>query len=187
MDFIQDFVFLYMAKIENTFLDFQIDKLTNSIENIVTGDSFETEVSIVTKQDLNKISHKTGWLFDWKKEFMQPDRDIYKLSITSSPGIIQGIVSLTVKEDHVIMNLIESAPFNKGKNKVYLGVPGNLVAYACKLSFQRGCQGYLSFIAKTQLIEHYIRTLNAVHVGGQRMVINTTAALILINKYFPKK
>jgi hypothetical protein len=40
------------------------------------------------------------------------------------------------------MHLIESAPFNKGKNKVYAGVPGNLVAFACKLSFQRGFEGY---------------------------------------------
>jgi len=52
------------------------------------------------------------------------------------------------------MHLIESAPFNIGKTKVYLGIPGNLVAFACKLSFQRGGEGYISFIAKTKLIDH---------------------------------
>jgi len=82
------------------------------------------------------------------------------------------------------MHLIESATFNVGKDKTYLGVPGNLVAFACKLSFQRGGQGYLSFLAKTKLIDHYINTLGAVHFGGHLMVINTDAALKLINKYF---
>ncbi|MEJ7682641.1 MAG: hypothetical protein WKG06_33245 [Segetibacter sp.] len=66
------------------------------------------------------------------------------------------------------------------------GAPGNLVAFACKLSFQRGCDGYVSFIAKTKLINHYINTLGAVHVGAHRMIINTSAALKLIDKYFPK-
>jgi len=82
------------------------------------------------------------------------------------------------------MHLIESAPFNIGKDKVYAGVPGNLVAFACKLSFQRGGEGYLSFTAKTQLIGHYIESLGAINIGGQVMAINTKAALKLINKYF---
>jgi len=82
------------------------------------------------------------------------------------------------------MHLIESAPFNIGINKVYLGVPGNLIAFACKLSFQRGGEGYVSFIAKTKLIDHYIKTLGAVHFGGHLMVITTETALKLIGKYY---
>ena len=84
------------------------------------------------------------------------------------------------------MHLIESAPFNIGKNKVYVGVPGNLVAFACRLSFQRGFEGYLSFLSKTNLINHYEKSLGAIHVGGNLMVINTNAALKLTNKYFEK-
>lgn len=83
------------------------------------------------------------------------------------------------------MHLVESAPFNKGKNKIYAGVLGNLVAFACKLSFQRGHAGNISFFSKTQLIQHYMDSLNAIHVGGRIMIIETTAALKLINKYFP--
>jgi len=56
---------------------------------------------------------------------------------------------LEVKEDHVYMHLVENAPFNKGKLKMYGGVAGNLVAFACKLSFQRGHQGNVSFVSKT--------------------------------------
>ena len=84
------------------------------------------------------------------------------------------------------MHLIESAPFNRGINKVYLGIPGNLVAFACKVSFHRGFDGYVSFVAKSQLIKHYVNTLGAINVGGQLMVINTQSALKLIAKYFKK-
>ena len=175
-----------MTKHKQTSLDFKIDKLTNSIENILTGDSFPTEVSIVNIEDLKGITKRAGWLFDWNKEAKMPDRDVYKLTIINNNSIIQGLVCLTVKENHVVMHLIESASFNKGKTKVYAGIPGNLVAFACKLSFQRGCEGYLSFIDKTKLIDHYIKTLGAVHVGEQRMVINTESALKLIDKYFSK-
>jgi len=168
-------------------LDFEVDKLTNSVENQVTGDSFQTEVSIATAGDLKSVSEKNGWLFNWRTEIKSPDRDVYKLTIVGNSSVIQGLISVTVHVDHVSMNLIESAPFKKGKSKVYLGVPGNLVAFACKLSFQRKCESYVAFLAKTKLIAHYEKMLQAVHIGGQRMVINTEAALKLIDKYFPKQ
>jgi hypothetical protein len=165
-------------------LDFFVDKLTNSIENALSGDNFPTEISILTKEELKNITLKNGWRFNWKNEAKSPEREIFKLTIVNNPKIIQGLVSLEVKDDHVFMHLIESAPFNIGKYKAYLGVPGNLTAFACKLSFQRGGEGYVSFISKTKLIEHYADTLGAMHMGGQLMVINTPAAMHLMNKYF---
>jgi len=165
-------------------LDFIVDKLTNSIENVQSGDNFPTEVSLLTVSELKNITKKTGWRFNWSNEIKAPQRDVFKLTIANNPAIIQGIISLEVKEDHVYMHLIESAPFNIGKNKTYLGVPANLVAFACKLSFQRGGEGYVSFTAKTKLIDHYIESLGAFHFGGHLMVITTPVALKLINKYF---
>jgi len=165
-------------------LDFIIDKITNSIENVLTGDSFNTEISLIALTDLKIITKKNGWVFDWKYELRQPEREVYKLTIQNNPSIIQGLISLEVKSDHVYMNLVESAGFNKGKGKVYAGVPGNLVAFACRLSFQRGFEGNVSFISKTQLIDHYVKTLGAIHFGGRVMIIGTQSSLRLINKYF---
>ncbi len=173
-----------MSNNTNIELDFIIDELTNSIKNIVTGDSFQTEIARVTKTDLKVITKKNNWIFNWKQELKQPERDIYKLTIVNNPRIIQGLISLEVKPDHVYMHLVESAPFNKGKGKMYSGVPGNLVAYACKLSFQRGHEGNVAFISKSQLVNHYIESLGAIHFGGRLMVIDTKAALELVNKYY---
>jgi len=164
------------------YINVEIDKLTDSIENAVTGDRLQTEIAILSREDISNISKK--WVFDWKYEFMQPDRDVYKLTIINNPLIVQGLISLTVREGDVYVHLIESAPFNKGENKIYVGIPGNLFAFACKLSFQRGNEGYVSFISKTKLIEHYIQVLNAEHIRNGLMIINTVSALKLINKYF---
>jgi len=165
-------------------LDFEIDALTNSIKNLISGDSFSTDISRITKPDLKNITKKDGWQFDWKLELKHPERDVYKLTIVNNQTIIQGLISLEVKSDHVFMHLVESAPFNKGKTKLYAGVPGNLVAFACKLSFQRGHEGNIAFISKTQLIDHYTESLGAMHVGGRLMIIDSAAALSLINRYF---
>lgn len=82
------------------------------------------------------------------------------------------------------MDLLESAPFNLGKDKLYEGVPGNLVAFVCRLSFQRGFDGFVSFTSKTKLIDHYIKSLRAYHFGNNLMIINTNAAHFLVDKYF---
>jgi hypothetical protein len=166
------------------FLEFKIDKLTKSIENVLTGDSFKTEVLPVSQKDLKSITKKNGWRFNWNIEFKQTGRTVYKLVIPDNIYIVQGLICLTPTFDNVFMHLIESAPFNIGKNKMYIGVPGNLIAFACNQSFLRGTDGYVSFHSKTKLIEHYEQTLGAVHFGGHLMIINTAAALNLIHKYF---
>lgn len=165
-------------------IEILIDKLTNSVENVITGDRFQTEICLITKADLKSVSKKNGWLFNWKLEFFYPQKEVYKLTILHNPSIIQGLMCVETKDDHVYMHLVESAPFNKGPSKVYVGVPGNLVAFACKLSFQRGHQGNISFLSKSQLIQHYMDTLNARHIGGRIMIIDSNAAIKLINKYF---
>ena len=55
------------------YIDIEIDKLTDSIENVITGDSFQTDVSLVDNNDLKSVTKKNGWLFNWKSEFKQPD------------------------------------------------------------------------------------------------------------------
>jgi hypothetical protein len=165
-------------------IDIEIDKITHSIENVVTGDSFPTEILPLSKPDLVHLTKKNGWKFDWKKEYLQPDRDVFKLTILWNPTIIQGLISIYQKQGYLEMNLIESAPFNYGKNKMHYGVAGNLVAFACKRSFELGFDGFVAFTAKTVLIDHYRKTLGATSIGGHRMAIEERQALELIKKYF---
>jgi hypothetical protein len=176
--------YLYQVKKEKKILvNIEIDKLTNSIENAVSGDIFDTDVIQLFSKDTRQIN-KTDWQFNWQGQLKLADREVYKLVIKENVKIIQGLISPSDKGDHLYMNLIESVKFNKGKTKIYTGVPGNLVAFACKLAFAKGYEGYLAFDAKTVLIKHYQDTLYATHFRATKMMIETPAANRLINQYF---
>ena len=164
----------------------EIDKLTRSIENVISGDSFKTEVLELTLADIKKIK-KTDWVFDWKAEAKSIEKKVYKLVIVYNSSIIQGLISLQDRGDHIFMPLIESNKFNRGDKKIYLGVPGNLVAFACKVSFDKGYGGYVSFESKSKLKDHYNKTLGAHFLFGNFMAIDSKAAVKLIDQYFPKK
>jgi len=152
--------------------DFIIDRLTNSILNTISGDSFSTEVSILTNNDLKFITKRKGWNFNWKAEFKNEKTEQYKLTIVNNPGIIQGLLSITIEQDHIFMDLLESAPFNIGQNKLYEGVAGNLVAYACKVSFQKGFDGFCCIYSKNKThktLRKYFRSIS--FLKTKRMII----------------
>lgn len=172
-----------MKKEKKILVDIEIDKLTNSIENIVSGDIFDTDIFQLFSKDSKQLN-KTDWQFKWQEQLKLNDRETYKLVIKDNSKIIQGLISLSDQGDHIYMHLVESAKFNKGKTKIYTGVPGNLVAFACKLSFEKGYDGYLAFDAKTVLVKHYQDTLFATHFRGTKMMIETPAANKLIKQYF---
>jgi len=133
---------------------------------------------------LKQTTKKNGCNFNWSAELNDNKKEVFKLTIPHNSDIIQGLLSLTLEPDHVYMHLLENAPFNIGQNKLYEGVAGNLVAHACKVSFQQGFDGFVAFTAKSKLIEHYQKTLGAYTLGGHRMIIPTQSAQILIEKYF---
>jgi hypothetical protein len=167
-------------------LDFEIDKITESIENAETGETLDTLVLPVTKADLEEITKKNGWLFDWKLEFSEPEKQVYKLVAEQEPQTIHGMVSLEKRVKHIFMHLIESAPCNIGKEKKYLGVCGNLTAFGCKLSKESGFNGVIAFDPKTALIPHYEKTLGAVLISERKMAIFEKDAKALLDKYFPE-
>ena len=108
-----------MTKQTKYHLGIEIDKLTNSIINTISGDSFPTDVHPANKADLKNAGKKNGWLFNWANEFNLKDRQVFKLTIRNNPAIIQGFLSISDYNDHYYLHLIESAPFNLGKNKLY--------------------------------------------------------------------
>ncbi|WP_298767685.1 hypothetical protein [uncultured Polaribacter sp.] len=164
------------------FISIEIDKLTNSIENRITGDSFDTQVLKIEETDLKLLDR--NWNFDWKLEF-ENSGTVYKLIIEENYKVIQGLISLKYKEGFVFVELIENADFNIGRNKVYYGVAGNLFAFACKQSWDKGDFGYVAFNAKSNLVSHYENFLGAKRVGNSnQMIIEPKEALKLIKQYY---
>ncbi|CAG5068324.1 hypothetical protein DYBT9623_01054 [Dyadobacter sp. CECT 9623] len=162
-------------------LDFEIDKLTNSIEHALTNQVFQTQlVRVLSDARLNK----KNWVFDWKLELSDPARRVYKLVTVAEPNLVHGLISIGFNEDHVYMHLLENAAFNKGHSKLYRGVAGNLVAFACKSSFEHGFDGIVVFESKTSLIDHYKQTMGAKVLARNRLFIDTLEASMLVKRYF---
>ncbi len=162
-------------------IETRIDKLTNSIEEVATGRTLVTDVQRATRADLKSLGPE--WKFDWVKELRRGE--VFKLVVPEVGQEIHGLISLSREADHVFAHLVENHPQNVGRRKRFSGVAGNLFAHAAKLSFDLGHDGFVSFVAKTELIDHYRRSLGATCIGrGPKMFLNTKAAKKLIQSYF---
>ncbi|PSR55960.1 hypothetical protein AHMF7605_21870 [Adhaeribacter arboris] len=146
------------------------------IKNNVLNEYLLTEISPLTPAEFKEISKKNGWRFDWTVEFTHLQRQVFKVTVTKHPTIIQGIISLELKPDHVYIHLIESAPFNIGRNKLYSGVALTLVGYARQLSQKHGGGGCVQFIAEPELVNHYIKNWVAGPLGKLLMVLPAATA-----------
>jgi hypothetical protein len=166
--------------------EFVVDRLTNSIVAVVSGESFETDIVLAGAEEMKKVHKKDGWFFNWKSEYRERNRLLYKLVLAGDTKI-QGLISLEpiYRQQYIEMHLIETAPHNHPDRKQFAGVAGNLVAFACKMSFEMGFDGFVAFTAKTNLVQHYIDSLGAqVIYRRNRMGIFTLAAKNLVNSYY---
>ena len=90
-----------MNESSTTYLDFEIDKLTNSIENAISGEVFDTIIVQLNSTDAKSIK-KSDWVFDWKTELKSKEKMLYKLTTISNPKIIHGFICITDKSDHIL-------------------------------------------------------------------------------------
>lgn len=129
---------------------------------------------------------KDGWKFDWNKLLKEKNSIIYILRLKKSPNSIEGMLQLKTENGMLIMQVIENAPHNYGSsNKRFDYVAGCLIAFGCRESFSLigPYKGFLTFTSKTNLIELYKTKYGASQALGQRMFIDDTNGLKLIDKY----
>lgn len=89
------------------------------------------------------------------------------------------------------VGLVESAPFNSRHNKKiqqkeYSGVGSHLFAEVVKQSVENGFEGFISFKAKSSLIEYYQKELGAILINRKTrtMYIDEEGAKILYERYY---
>ncbi len=136
------------------------------------------EIIPISKAELAPISDRFG--FDWMQEIRN---EVFGLQTKPYNQII-GLISLIdySTELRIEIALLECSKENIGKTKQYEGVAGCLIAFACRLSFQRGYFGFVSLVPKTQLIAHYIHAYSFSQYGRQ-LAIESEVANHLIEKY----
>jgi len=87
--------------------------------NTVSGDSFQTEVIRLSKSDLKYITNNKGLNFNWKQEFDEIKKEVYKLTIVNNPNIIQGLLKIMgfIKEPEGVDFIIQSPPLTDTERK----------------------------------------------------------------------
>lgn len=133
------------------------------------------------ESDYPLISESGNYLFDWKLERYN---DVYKVYPTSNENEIIGLMSLYdyPEESCIHLNLLELSKNNTGKLKKIDNIAGCLIAFAARISYERGYLGIVTLDAKTKLIEHYQKKYGFEDVGYM-MILSGQASTNLIRKY----
>lgn len=161
----------------------EIDKFTPCLVETSSGEIVDTEYSLADETDLKT----DGWNFNWSDKDLK-NSEIYKLTLKGD-DTVQGLIALNdfKKDNAVYIRLVESAPNNIGKNKMFEGVGGHLFAIAIQKSVQRGYGGFVFMDAKNiELVNYYRQTLKATHIGGvhpYRMFIDEDNAIEILQTY----
>ena len=125
-----------------------------------TGERVKTKFFQIKKEDILNIK---GWDFVWEEQFENENYETYALCLKDRDEF-QGLITFEVKpkDSSVEVITIETAPHNYGKEGVYDGVGGHLLAIAIKKSYELGFEGHIYFTAKTNLINYYKRRVMAI-------------------------
>jgi len=132
---------------------------------------------------------KDGWNFNWRTKIKTKNSTTYIIRLKSNPSKVQGVLCLKREGEMLIMDLVEIAPINIGKEKRYSYVAGCLIAFACQETFkmESSYKGFLSFESKTKLIKWYQKNYYAQVAMGQKMFIDPVGGERLIYEYLKRK
>jgi len=148
--------------------------------NSETRKQHAIEIIPIEKSDYRIIPKSKFW-FDWKQE---SSFEVYKLVLKENQEIL-GLVSLNRfgKESRIKIRLLAASKENRGKNKKYDRITGNLLAFAGIESIKAyGAMACISLIPKTALISHYEEKYSMLQ-AGKSMFLEGMALLALINEY----
>ena len=163
-------------------IDILIDKLTDCLLDTETGKIVKTE--FIKKETKIRSTEYKGWKFNWSTP-QKNGYDIYELFVKGDKAV-QGRIALKIDGGVADVDIVESAPYNVGREGKYEGVGGHLFAIACQVSLEAGCDGYVAFTAKTDLVDYYKEKIGAKIVMDRRMYIDDVTAKQLIEKYLER-
>lgn len=108
---------------------------------------------------------------------------IYKVYKIGEPDILQGLVAFRASPGVLECSNMETNKINQGVSALYSGLGKAIIALCCKISFDYGMDGFITFEAKNSLFAYYQR-YGAILVVGNRMAIETIPAKKMVDVYF---
>ena len=145
-----------------------------------TGEKHSVDI-LPVEIDEFKTLRKGRYFFDWR---IEKNQEVYKLQIIGSSDIL-GLVSIEriPQEWRIHIRLLTVSKENKGNEKKYDKIPGNLIAYVAKIAIREfGELACVSLRPKSQIAQHYIDKYN-MNITGMTLSIEVPEIIDLINLY----
>ncbi len=150
------------------------------IREDISGETHEIEIIPVLADEYQGITKSRFW-FEWKEELSY---EVYKLRKKETKGIL-GLISLDShsEESRIEIRLLAVSKENRGRNKSFEHIAGNLIAFACiKAITLYGEWACISLIPKTKLADHYIREYGIIQ-AGRSLFLDGAELIELIGRY----
>lgn len=147
---------------------------------ILTGESLQVEIVPVEFGDYQNLT-KRRYFFDWIEE---KDHEVYKLRINDSNDIL-GLVSfeLIPEEWRIHIRLLTVSKENKGHDKKYENIAGNLLTFVSKIAVREYAElACISLKPKEVIAQHYIDKYGML-ITGRVLSIELLGIKNLINTY----
>ncbi len=145
-----------------------------------TGKKYNAIASIASLQEIRQ--HKEYFGFDFQKLYKE-GFTLFKINKEGETDMMHGLVALMPSTGILKCANMELSNLNKRGIALYSGIGKCMVALCCKVSFDLGFEGYITFEAKNRLMPYYAR-YGAIKIGGLRMAIETKEAQKLVDLYF---
>jgi hypothetical protein len=145
-----------------------------------TGEKHLVDILLVENNEF-KTLRKNRYFFDWK---IEKNQEVYKLQIKGSNDIL-GLISIEriPQEWRIHIRLLTVSQENKGNDKKYDKIAGNLIAFVAKIAIREyGVLACVSLISKSQIAQHYIDKYN-MHITDMTLSIEVPEIIDLLYLY----
>ncbi len=149
---------------------------------ILTSTGKTSPIEVIPMDDIDfKVITKARYFFNWKSEKGQ---EVYKLRIIGSNDIL-GLISIErmPKEWRIHIRLLTVSIENRGKNKKYENIVGNLLTHVAKIAvLEYGELACISLRPKSSIARHYVERYG-MKITGMTLSLEVPEILNLINEY----
>lgn len=150
------------------------------IIDISTGEKHPIDILPVEIEEFQALK-KDWYFFDWR---IEKNQEVYKLQIKGLSDIL-GLVSIEriPQEWRIHIRLLTVSKENKGNDKKYDNIAGNLIAHVAKIAVREfGELACVSLRPKSRIAQHYIDKYK-MNVTGMTLSIEVPEIIDLINFY----
>ena len=151
-----------------------------NLVEVSTGKLYPIDILPVENADYKSLV-KSRYFFDCKEEKYQ---EVYKLIIKGDNTVL-GLISLEriPTEWRVHIRLLTVSKENKGNEKRFDKIAGNLIVHAAKIAvLEYGVLACVSLKPKSQIAQHYIDTYK-MNNTGMTLSLEVPEILELINQF----